>query len=125
MHDAQRLQQPASTAWPTACRRATVLTAGLRCNLAHMLPFGDRTRDDSKERVRRGTANFDVTAMDSRAALAQLAQQPPPFVLQLPISGQNALSGPSAAEFGLIKRIAARTSFEVDLFKVAIDGSAR
>jgi len=74
MHDAQRLQQPASTAWPTACRRATVLTAGLRCNLAHMLPFGDRTRDDSKERMCRGTVNFEMTPMDRRTALEQLAQ---------------------------------------------------
>lgn len=101
------------------------LTARLGCSLVRMFPLGDRSRYDSKKRMRRWAANFEVTTMERGTAQAQLAQQPPPFVLQLFIGDEDALSGPGAAKFGLIKRVATRTRLGVDECKVTIDSSAR
>ena len=63
--------------------------------------------------------------MDSGAAPSQFAQKPTPFVLELSIGDENALSGPEAAEFGFIERVAARTSFDVDKREVTVDRVAR
>jgi len=61
--------------------------------------------------------------MDKRTAPPQLTQKPTPFVPQLSVGDENALSGPHAAEFGSIERVAARTSFGVDERKVTVDRS--
>jgi hypothetical protein len=91
----------------------------------HMFPLGNRTRYDPKQRMRCGKGNFSVTTIDGRTAPLQLAQKPPPFVLQLSISDEEALSGPDAAKFGSIKRVAPRTRFGVDKRKVTVDRGAR
>lgn len=63
--------------------------------------------------------------MDRRTAPPQLAQKPTPFVLQLSLGDENALSGTHAAKFGFVEGVAARTSFGVDKRKITIDRSAR
>jgi len=67
--------------------------------------------------------------MDRRTPSAQLAEQPAPFVLQLSLGDENALSGPLAAKLGSIECIASSMSFGVDQREVTIDsglwGSAR
>jgi len=63
--------------------------------------------------------------MHRRTPPAQLAQQPQPFVLQLSIGDENALSGARAPEFGSIEGVASGTSLGVDQCKVTIDSRAR
>jgi hypothetical protein len=72
-----------------------------------------------------GKANFKVAPINGRAAPAQLAQKPPPFVLQLAIGDENPLCCPDPAKFGAIKCVAPTTRLAVDERKVTVDGGAR
>ena len=63
--------------------------------------------------------------MDSRTAPAQLAKQPLPFVLKLPVGDANALCGSRAAEFGSVECVTASSSLGIDQRKVTVDGGTR
>ncbi len=58
--------------------------------------------------------------MNRSDCAAELTQKPSPFVLQLSVGDENALSGSQAAKLGLIERVAARASFGVDKRKISV-----
>ena len=89
-----------------------------------MFPVGNRTWYDAKQRMCCGKANFKVAPINGRAAPAQLAQKPPPFVLQLSIGDENTLRRPDPTQLGAIKCVAPTTRLGIDERKVTVDGGA-
>ena len=93
--------------------------------LLYMFPLGNRTWNDAKKRMCQGKANVNVAPINRRTAPLQLSQQPPPFVLQLPIGHQDPLCRTNPTKLGAIKCVAPITRFGVDECKVTVDGCAR
>ena len=72
-----------------------------------------------------GKANVNVAPINRRTAPLQLAEQPPPFVLQLTVGHENALRRPNPTKLAAIKCVAPTTRFAVDERKVTVDSGAR
>ena len=66
-----------------------------------------------------------MATIDERTSEAQLFQKPTPFVLQLAVSGENALDRNFAAKFGVIELVAARQCLCANRGEVTVDGGAR